>query len=54
MILSGSGTLHYRKGAEPLLSGETILLPASLGAYLIEGSLTLLHTYHIDGKQTSD
>ncbi len=45
MVLEGEGELSYLDGEIGLESGETLLLPAALGEYEIEGSCKLIKSY---------
>jgi len=44
-ILNGEGRLEYEDGVLSIKKGESILIPAYLGKYKIEGEITLLKTY---------
>ena len=43
--VSGNGKILYNGKAEEINRGDSILIPASLGAYTIEGNLTVLKSY---------
>jgi mannose-6-phosphate isomerase len=43
--VEGSGRILYSNGAETITSGESILIPASMGEYTFEGKLKLLRSY---------
>lgn len=43
--VEGNGKITYNNGSESIEKGETIFIPASLGAYKIEGNLKLLKSY---------
>jgi len=45
MCIKGEGVIHYNGGACGIMSGETVLLPACLGEYEIDGNMTLLSIY---------
>lgn len=42
MNISGSGKIHWENGSEIINKGDTLLLPACLGKFEIEGSLKML------------
>lgn len=44
----GSGSILYHGGEEKIQSGDSILIPASLGKYKIKGELSLLKSYKPD------
>lgn len=43
--VEGNGKITYNNGSESIEKGESIFIPASLGAYKIEGNLKLLKSY---------
>lgn len=45
MIISGHIVLYYRGGELALNAGDTVLIPAFMGEYSIEGNATILDTY---------
>lgn len=45
MICEGSGTLNWGDESVSVKSGDCFLLPASLGAYVLQGDMTLLRSY---------
>ncbi|PAB57869.1 type I phosphomannose isomerase catalytic subunit [Anaeromicrobium sediminis] len=45
MCIDGDGKIIYTDGEETIKTGETLLIPASLGKYSLEGSMSLLKTY---------
>lgn len=45
MCIKGSGAIIYDGGSCSILLGETVLFPACLGKYTINGSITLLSIY---------
>ncbi|XEC93693.1 type I phosphomannose isomerase catalytic subunit [Paenibacillus tarimensis] len=44
VIADGQGAITWQGGSLPVKSGECFLLPASLGAYQLEGQLTVLRS----------
>jgi mannose-6-phosphate isomerase len=44
-LIAGAGRLTWRNGGLDLQRGDSVLLPAALGDWAIEGALTLLRTY---------
>ncbi len=47
MNIYGFGKIHWENGSEIINKGDTLLLPACLGKFEIEGSLKLLSVYAI-------
>ena len=45
IICGGSGKISYKEGAQDIKMGETLLIPAAMGEYTIEGNLTAIKTY---------
>ncbi|MNI42387.1 putative mannose-6-phosphate isomerase YvyI [compost metagenome] len=45
VIADGTGTLEWADGSMNLKPGDCFLLPASLGEYSLEGSLTVIRSY---------
>lgn len=45
MIVEGSGVMRYEGGEETLSPGETILVPATMGDYRIEGNLKVIKAF---------
>ena len=45
MQLDGAATLRWSKGAESVVKGETVLLPACIESVSLEGSGTMLEIY---------
>jgi mannose-6-phosphate isomerase len=45
IIADGSGSLHWDDKVISLKSGDCFLLPATLGDYMLKGSLTILRSY---------
>jgi len=45
VVCEGHGKLAWEGGEAELAPGECYLLPASLGAYTLDGELTVLHSY---------
>lgn len=45
MTIDGTGTISYNGGSEPVKAGETVLMPASIGNYQLEGNLKTLRAY---------
>jgi len=41
-ITAGTGEITYKDSVEPLQAGETILIPACLGEYVLQGNMELL------------
>lgn len=41
-IIAGSGAILYHESVEKISLGDTVLIPACLGEFVIEGNLTLL------------
>lgn len=55
IVLEGKAKLTYPEGETSLKPGETVLLPASLGDYIIEGNCKLMKSYIKDlGKFKSE
>jgi mannose-6-phosphate isomerase len=52
--VEGQGEIHYDGGYEKITAGESVLIPASLGKYTIEGSVKLLKSYVPDIHKTKD
>jgi mannose-6-phosphate isomerase len=46
--LDGEGQINYTGGYEKISRGESVLIPAFLGEYSIEGNLQLLKTYAVN------
>jgi len=44
-FLQGKGAISYNQGSVPIKAAESILIPASLGHYTIEGNLKFLKSY---------
>jgi len=51
MGLAGRATLSYESGSTDLQAGETILIPADLGAYQLEGNCKVMRSYIKDLDQ---
>ncbi len=47
-VVKGSGTLGWEGGRKTLKKGDTILIPAALGTYRLEGLFELLKSYVTD------
>jgi mannose-6-phosphate isomerase len=45
VCIEGQGNITYDDGYVSLAKGETVLVPASIGEYRIEGEVVLLKTY---------
>lgn len=45
MCIKGSGTIFYDGGICSIIFGETVLLPACMGEFTIDGNMTLLSIY---------
>lgn len=45
MSLDGEGSVDYPHGTEPISTGETVFIPATLGNYTIKGNLKLLKIF---------
>lgn len=45
IIVSGEGTIRYDTGSIPVSLGDSVLIPAALGNYTIEGSMQVLKAY---------
>lgn len=43
--VEGSGKIHFKDGVETIAFTESVLIPATLGEYMIEGQIKLLKTY---------
>jgi mannose-6-phosphate isomerase len=52
MIMEGAGTLGWADGSIDTKPGDCFLLPANLGSYSLEGSMTVLRSYLPEGAQT--
>lgn len=50
-ITEGSGEIRYDNGSVPIAQGESVLIPAALGAYTLQGNLKALKTYVPDLAQ---
>ena len=44
-VVNGSGTLHWEAGRKTLKKGDSLLVPAALGSYTLEGPFELLKSY---------
>jgi mannose-6-phosphate isomerase len=49
--IEGEGKILYKDGIETVRNGDSILIPASLGKYTIEGNMKLLKSYVPDINQ---
>jgi beta-mannosidase len=49
--LEGEGKIIYDGGAESISMGESILIPAALGTYIIEGKLQVIKSYVPNGEK---
>lgn len=47
-VVQGSGVLSWEKGRETLKKGDSLLIPAALGRYTLEGRFQLLKSYVTD------
>ena len=47
MNISGSGKIHWENGSDTINKGDTLLLPACLGKFKIDGSMKILSIYAI-------
>ena len=45
VVCDGTGSIAWGGGAQDVKAGECFLLPASLGAYTLQGSMTVLRSY---------
>lgn len=45
VVCDGTGSIAWDGGAQDVKAGECFLLPASLGAYTLQGSMTVLRSY---------
>lgn len=45
IFTEGSGRIDYSEGSVDVSFGETVLIPASMGEYTVEGNLKLIKTY---------
>jgi mannose-6-phosphate isomerase len=45
IVCGGTGTLSWEDGAIPAKAGDCFLIPANLGEYVLNGSMTVLRTY---------
>ncbi|NLI89612.1 MAG: class I mannose-6-phosphate isomerase [Epulopiscium sp.] len=45
MVTEGSGVMKYEGGEESLSLGDTVLVPATMGGYSIEGELKVLEVF---------
>lgn len=43
--VDGNGIIKYKDGSEKIFMGDSILIPATLGEYELEGNFTLLKSY---------
>jgi len=50
IFTQGSGQIKYQGGSIDVRFGETVLIPASLGEYTIEGTITAIKTYVPESK----
>lgn len=41
-VIAGNGEILYKDSAETLIAGDTILIPACLGEFIIQGNMTVL------------
>lgn len=53
-LIDGAGRLTWNAGGLDLRRGDSVLLPATLGDWALEGALTLLHTYVPDVPALAD
>ena len=51
IVCEGNGRIVYKDGEIDIKKGETILIPADMGAYKIEGTLKAIKTYVPDLKK---
>ena len=49
-VVSGSGALRWETGSETLKKGDSLLIPAALGPYTLEGRFELLKSYVTGGN----
>ena len=45
VCISGEGCINYKGGSEKIAMGESVLIPANLGEFYIEGKLQLIKAY---------
>ena len=48
VFVSGTGTIVWEGGRLPVRAGESVLIPAAMGKYTLEGNLTALKTFKPD------
>lgn len=48
VFVSGTGAIGWEGGRLPVRAGESVLIPAAMGKYTLEGNLTALKTYRPD------
>ncbi|HOQ06406.1 MAG TPA: class I mannose-6-phosphate isomerase [Clostridiales bacterium] len=51
VFVSGSGTIEWEEGRLPVRAGESVLIPAAMGKYALEGNMTALKTYKPDPEK---
>lgn len=51
LIFEGEALIHYKNGSMCVTRGEAILIPASMGKYILSGSFKALKTYVPDLQQ---
>lgn len=53
-VVKGSGALYWEKGREAMKKGDSLLIPAALGTYTLEGRFELLKSYVPDPSEAED
>ena len=51
VFTSGTGTVSWEGGQMPVRAGESILVPAAMGDYVLEGNMTALKTFKPDPEK---
>lgn len=49
--VEGNGEILYKDGEEEIKTGDSILIPATLGNYTLKGNMKLLKSYVPDIKK---
>jgi mannose-6-phosphate isomerase len=53
-VVKGSGALYWGKGREAMKKGDSLLIPAALGTYTLEGRFELLKSYVPDTAEAEN
>jgi len=44
-VVEGQGEIAYSRGSQPFKAGDSVLVPACLGDYVIEGKCTIIKAF---------